>query len=76
MEFQCIHCKKTYSRNKVLRQHVKVVHPDVDLPPTVRVGRKPKCSRPARSVKKERPASAEFGMHKLLLAQLVAAFDC
>ena len=73
MEFQCVHCKKTFGKNKTLRKHVKVKHAGVDLPPPLRVGRKPKRSVPARSVEEKRPATAECGMHNLLLAAVLVA---
>ena len=82
MVFQCAHCKATFGKNKTLRQHVKVKHAGVDLPPRLRVGRKAKRSVPTRSttttttttrsVEDEHAATAEFGTHNLLLAVLVA----
>ena len=64
--FHCGYCKSFYLMNKTLRRHVKVKHAGVDLPPRLRVGRKPKRSVPTRSVEDECGATAEFGTHNLL----------
>jgi len=54
---------------------VKVMHAGVDLPPRLRVGRKPKRSVPTQSVEDECTVTAEFGMRNLLFALLVAQFN-
>ena len=69
--FECCHCKTIFGKNKSLRQHVKVKHAGMDLPPRLRVGRKRKSSVPTR----EPTATPEFGTHNLLCAVLVAQFN-